>query len=93
MKLAAGAMLLCTMLAVGAQAVEQGTSSLIKELTVQPLQPVAKKNKAARSKRIKPKSKIGMDKDVPKVQEKTNAVTETPAESIEQSIQLKGVRG
>jgi hypothetical protein len=91
MKLALGVMLLCAMLPVSAQAAEQGSSSLIKELVDQPRQPVTKKNKAVHSKKVKPKS--GESKDVPKVQEKPNAVMETPAESIEQSIQLKGVRG
>lgn len=92
MKLAAGMMLVCVLLQpVGAQADELGTSSLVKETVVQPIQPAVKKNKAVRGKKVQPKS--GVDKADPKVQEKPGALSESPPESIEQSIQLKGVRG
>jgi hypothetical protein len=88
-----GAILLCAMLPVGAQAVEQGAPLPVGESTAQPAQPQFKNDKTVRGKKTKPKSKSGAGKAVPKGQKKSNAVTETPAESMEQDFQIKGVRG
>ncbi len=64
-------------------------------------QPVAKKQKAARSKKhkaarsgkVKSKPGLGVGAADPKPADKPDAVIQTLPEAVEQSIQLKGVRG
>jgi hypothetical protein len=53
----------------------------------------SKKNKVARTRKVKSKSSLGIEAADPKPKDKQDAVTQTPPETIEQSIQLKGVRG
>jgi hypothetical protein len=92
------------MLHGGAQAAAQDIANEPSLNTVrhtQAAQPVAKKQKAVRSKKskaaktgkVKSKSRVGIEAAEQKLKNKPNAVTETPVESIEQSVQIKGVRG
>ena len=96
--------ILGAMLHGGAQAAVQDVATEFSLRTVrhtQASQPVAKKQKATRSKKhkaartnkVKSKSGVGIEAADPKPKDKPDAVSETPAETIEQSIRLKGVRG
>jgi len=86
----------------GAQAAGQDTvpePSLNAARHTQAARPAAKKQKAVRSKKskavrvrkVKAKSRLGTENATPQAVDKQDAVT--PTESIEQTIQLKGVRG
>ncbi|OIR08611.1 hypothetical protein GALL_94050 [mine drainage metagenome] len=56
--------------------------------------PSADKNaKAVRGKKSKARTNASSDNADPKAKVKQDAVTETPPGSIQQSVQLKGVRG
>jgi hypothetical protein len=96
--------ILGAMLHGGAQAAAQDVTTQPSLNTVghtQAVLPVAKKHKAVRSKKnkaartvkVKSKSRVGMEAPDPKPADKPDAVTQTPPEIIEQSIQVKGVRG
>jgi hypothetical protein len=53
---------------------------------------VTKKNKSLLTKKAKHSGKVGAAKVDPKVK-KQGSMTESPAESTDQSVQLRGVRG
>ena len=95
MKIAVGVMLLGAMLAGGAYATESGASaapSLSKDSVVQSAPSATKKSKPFQSKQAKPAGKAGKKVD-PKAKQKPDNLTETPAESTDQSVLIKGVRG
>ena len=52
-----------------------------------------KKNKTKPAKKAERKAKLVADKVDPQTKVKQDAVTETPPGSIEQSVELRGVRG
>lgn len=52
-----------------------------------------KRSKLVRGKRSKARTNASSDNADPKANVKQDAVTETPPGSIQQSVQLKGVRG
>jgi hypothetical protein len=52
-----------------------------------------KKTKVVRGKKVKPETKVDTVKIDQQAKIKQDGVTETPPGSIEQSIQLRGVRG
>ena len=96
--------ILGAMLHGGAQAAAQDVATEPSLRTVghtQAVLPVAKKqkavrskkNKAARTRKVKSKSSLGIEATDPKPKDKPDTVTQTPPETVEQSIQLKGVRG
>jgi hypothetical protein len=92
MRVAVGVMLLGAMLAGSAHAVgAPAEPALSKDLPVQ-LAPSATKDKKLQSKRTKTSDNIGAIKVAPKV-EKQDSVPVTPPESVDESVELKGVRG
>jgi hypothetical protein len=96
MKIAVGVMLLGAMLAGGAYAAESAASaapSLSKDLPVQSAPSATKKYQPMQSKKAKPAGKAGANKVDPKAKQKLDSLTETPAESTDQSVLIKGVRG
>jgi hypothetical protein len=96
MKIAVGVMLFGAMLAGGAYATKSGASaapSLSKDLPVQSAPSATNKNKPMQSKKAKPAGKAGAKKVNPKAKQKPDNLTETPAESTDQSVLIKGVRG
>jgi hypothetical protein len=52
-----------------------------------------KKARAVHGKKAKPKTRVGKEKVDAQATVKQDSVTETPSGSIQQSIQLRGVRG
>lgn len=95
MKIAAVGMLLGAMLAGSAQAAESGVPAapLLSNESVQAAPSPTKKSKSLQSRKAKSSGKAGATKAGPKAKQKQDSVTETPAESTDQSVQLKGVRG
>jgi hypothetical protein len=88
--------ILGTMLHGSAHAAEPGSTAepLLGKERVSHSAPSAEKNtRAVRGKKAKPKIKIAAEKIDPQAKVKQDSVTETPPGSIEQSIQLRGVRG
>jgi hypothetical protein len=84
------------MLAGGAYAVESAVPvapALSKDLPVQSVPSETNINKPMQSKKTKPAGKAGEKKVNPKVKKKLNSLTETPGESTDQSVLIKGVRG
>jgi hypothetical protein len=96
--------ILGAMLQGGVQAAAQDVAvepSLTTARHIRPAHPVAKKQKAVRSKKHKA-ARSGKVKSKPRVEaepteqtpkDKSDAVSTTQPEAIEQSVQLKGVRG
>jgi hypothetical protein len=92
MKFAVGVMLLGAMLAGSAYASgAPAEPALSKDLSVQSM-PTIKKNQSLQSRKSKSSDKFGVIKAGPKAK-KLDSMTETPAESADQSVQFRGVRG
>lgn len=88
--------ILGTMLQGNAHAAESSAiaePSLSKERLSYSAPATEKKTQAVRGKQAKPKTRVGAVKVDPQAKVKQDGVTETPPGSIEQSIQLRGVRG
>lgn len=88
--------LLGTMLhgtAHAAEPVAAGSHSLGKEPVAHSVPSAAKKTRAEQGKRAKHKGKAGAKKVDSQAKVKQDVVTETPPGSIDQSIELRGVRG
>lgn len=88
--------ILGTMLQGSAHATEPGTTgdpALITEPIAHSAQATEKKTGVAHVKKAKPRTKAGAEQVEPQTEVKQDAVTETPPGSIEQSVQLRGVRG
>jgi hypothetical protein len=93
-KITVGLMLLGAMLASSAYAAAPGAPagpSLSRDLPVQSAS-ATKKNESLQSKKSKASNKVGAIKTAPKAK-KRDSMTETPSESADQSVQLRGVRG
>ncbi len=96
MKIAVGLVLLGATLAGSAHAAAGGAPaapSLSKDISVQSAPSSTKKNKSVHGKKTKPSDKVGAMKVGQKATQKPDSMTETPSESSEQSVQLRGVRG
>ncbi len=88
--------ILGAMLHGSAHAAEPGATaepSLSKGQVTHPASSAEKKTRAVRIKKSKPKARIDSEKAKPQETVKQEVVTETPPEAIEQSVQLRGVRG
>jgi len=88
--------ILGTMLQGTAHAAEPNSTaepSLARDKVAHSTPAADKKARVVRSKKHKPKTRTGAVKADPQANVKQDAVTETPPGSIEQSIQLRGVRG
>jgi hypothetical protein len=77
--------------AVGAAAITNPT--LNKDKVGHSAPAARKKTRAKRVKKTEAKAKLVADKVDPQTKVKQDAVTETPPGSIEQSVDLRGVRG
>lgn len=96
MKRKVGLAILGLMLHGNARAAEPNVPaepSLNKESVTRTVPSTDKKSKSARGKKAKPRTNASLDNADPKANVKQDAVTETPPGSIQQSVQLKGVRG
>ena len=95
MKIAVGLVLVGVMLAGGAYAAAPGGpagSSLGKGSAIHSVSSVTRKNKSAQTRKSKSSNKPGSVKANPNVN-RQDSMTETPRESADQSVQLRGVRG
>jgi len=95
MKYAVRVAILGVMLQGSVHAAEPGAPaapSLSKESVVQSAPSATKKSKPLQSKQAKPAGKAGKKVD-PKAKQKPDNLTETPAESTDQSVLIRGVRG
>jgi hypothetical protein len=96
MKRKLGLAILGAMLQGNAHAAEPNAAaepSLSKEPITRTVPSADKNAKTVRGKKAKPKPKAGSGNADPKANVRQDAVTETPPGSIQQSIQLRGVRG
>jgi hypothetical protein len=96
MKRKVGLAILGVMLHGNAHAAEPNAPaepSLNKGALARPVPSTDKSAKTVRGKKAKAKSNASSDNADPKANVKQDAVTETPPGSIQQSVQLKGVRG
>ena len=91
MKIAVGVLLLGAMLAGSVHAVESGApDSLLlgKDSVTQAPLSATKKSQVLQGRKAKPSRKAA-----PKAKQKPDSMTETPPESADQSVRLRGVRG
>jgi hypothetical protein len=91
MKLAVGVLLLGATLAGSAHAVESGAPAaptLGKDPVTQAPLSATKKSQAVQGRKAKPSRKAA-----PKAKKKLDSMTETPPDSADQSVRLRGVRG
>jgi hypothetical protein len=96
MKHKVGLVMLGVMLHGNAHAAEPNAtadSSLNKESVTPTVPTTDKKSKSVRSKKAKPRTNASSDNADPKANAKQDAIIETPPGSIQQSVQLRGVRG
>jgi len=94
MKIVVVLMLLGAMVAGGAYAAAvPAEPSLSKDKSVQAAPSTTKKSKSMHGRKPKASGKAGAAKADLKAKQKQDSVTETPPESADQSVQLRGVRG
>ena len=93
MKIVVVLMLLGAMVAGGAYAAAvPAETSMSKDRSVQLAPSKTKKNKSVHGRKPKASGKAGAIKTNPKAN-RQDSMTETPPESADQSVQLRGVRG
>lgn len=96
MKRAVGMAILGTLLLGSAHAAESGVTAVPgngKDSVTQSAPSATKKSQLLQGKKAKPAGKKAGVKKIDKKEKKLNSLTETPGESTDQSVLIKGVRG